>query len=94
MNNLEEKELIKELNKLKDELSEIKSILKELIFISAVDATETIQVTENTSKMLRGEVPEGCQVSHFRLRENIVDSASKWNEEKVKDLKKHLFGHY
>lgn len=91
---MEEKELVEEFKKVKEELSEIKSILKELIFIAAVDATETMQVTENTSRMLRGEVPEGCQVSHFRLRENIIESVLKWNGEKVKDLKKHLFGHF
>lgn len=91
---MDEKEMVDELRSLKEELSEIKTILRELIFIAAVDATETIQITENTSKMLRGEVPEGCQASHFRLRENIVESASRWNEEKVKDLKKHLFGHF
>lgn len=85
--------LRKELEELKDEINELKEILKDLIFLLAVDATENMQVTENTSALLRGEVPQSCKTAHFKLREHVTEIASRWNYERTRDLKKHLFGH-
>lgn len=86
-------EIEKEVQELKRELEEIKKLLKDLIFVAAVDATETMQVTENTSALLRGEVPGTCKTAHFRLRERITEITDAWAEESSRDLKKHLFGH-
>lgn len=83
----------REIQELKKELEEIKRLLKDLIFVAAVDATETMQVTENTSALLRGEVPGTCKTAHFRLRERITEITDAWAEENSKDLKRHLFGH-
>lgn len=83
----------KALLELKKELAEIKEILKDLIFISAVGATENIQTTENTSSLLRGEVPEGCKMSHLKIRERILEATDRWSGRESKDLKEHLFGH-
>lgn len=86
-------EIKETLEKISQELGEIKEILADIAFILAVDSTENIQVTENTSKIVNKEVPPSCRTSHFRLREHIVQIASKWNKDRVLDLKKHLFGH-
>ena len=86
-------EMEKELEAIRQELAEIKELLKELIYITAVGATETIQITENTSAMLRGEVPKSCSTAHLRLREDITELTDKSLPEKSSNLKKHLFGH-
>lgn len=93
MENLEKSRLEEEIQALRKELREVKDLLKDLIFVASVDATETMQVTENTSAILRGEVPGGCTEAHARLRENIVGISSKWSEKETADLKRHLFGH-
>jgi archaellum component FlaC len=86
-------EVKKELEELRDEIKELKEILKDLTFLLAVDSTENMQVTENTSALLRGEVPQSCKTAHFKLREHVTEIASRWNSERARDLKKHLFGH-
>lgn len=87
------KEVLSELQTLRKSIEELKEILADLVFLLAVDSTENMQVTENTSKLLRGEVPTSCRTAHFRLREHIVQIASRWNKDRTLDLKKHLFGH-
>lgn len=78
---------------LKKEISELKELLADVVFIISVMSTEVIQQTENSSKALHGEVPAGCRSAHYRLREHIVQISSKWNRDRTADLKKHLFGH-
>ena len=86
-------ELVREIAELRTEIKQLSELTKDLIFVLAVEATETMQVTENTSTMLRGEVPLSCRTAHYRLREHIVQIATKWNKDRSIDLKKHLFGH-
>lgn len=86
-------DLAREIAELKAKIKELGELIRDLIFVLAVEATETMQVTENTSAMLRGEVPSSCRTAHYRLREHIVQIASKWNKDRTADLKKHLFGH-
>lgn len=88
-----QKEILDELSELKKEIKELKEVLRDLVFLLAVDSSENMQVTENTSSLLRGEVPASCKTAHFRLREHITQIASKWEPDRTKDLKKHLFGH-
>ncbi|MCX7832233.1 MAG: hypothetical protein N2440_04990 [Actinobacteria bacterium] len=85
--------LVEELKNLRQEISELKEVLADILFILSVDSTETMQVTENTSQLLRGEVPSSCRTAHFRLREHIIQIASRWNKDRASDLRKHLFGH-
>jgi hypothetical protein len=86
-------DIAKLIGDLKTEIKELKELLADFIFLLAVESTETMQVTENTSALLRGEVPTSCKTAHFRLREHIVQIASRWNKDRTLDLKKHLFGH-
>jgi hypothetical protein len=86
-------DIVKLIGDLKTEIKELKELLADFIFLLAVESTETMQVTENTSALLRGEVPTSCKTAHFRLREHIVQIASRWNKDRTLDLKKHLFGH-
>jgi hypothetical protein len=55
-------------------------MLKDLIKINAVIATELIQLVENSSRQLRGELPESCNVQHGILRKEIIAIAEKWND--------------
>lgn len=67
-------------------------VLKDLIKINAIIATELIQLVENSSRQLRGEIPESCRVQHGALRKEIVEIAEKWHEE-CRMLRKHTLGH-
>ena len=67
--------------------------MRDLIWLGGVIATELIQVTENTSKALRGEIPENCEAQHAKLREMAIDIVARNCPEKVKDLREHVLGH-
>lgn len=86
-------ELQEEIKELRNELREVKEVLSDIAYLLSLQATEVIQITENTSSMLRGEVPSSCKSAHFNLREHAAQIAVKWNSERAGDLKKHLFGH-
>lgn len=89
----ENESLVEELKCLRKEISELKEAIADMLFVLAVNSTETMQVTENTSQLLRIEVPTSCRTAHFRLREHIVKIANRWNKDRASDLRKHLFGH-
>jgi hypothetical protein len=55
-------------------------ILKDLIKINAVIATELIQLVENSSRQLRGAIPESCKVEHRQLRREVIEIAEKHNK--------------
>lgn len=88
-----ERELIDEVRALREEVRELREAVADLVFVLAVQATESIQITENTSALLRGAVPEGCRIDHMRLREDVLEVSERWRRQLTKDLKKHLFGH-
>jgi hypothetical protein len=72
---------------------EVAKMLKDLIKINAVIATELIQLVENSSRLVHGgEVPETCQVQHRALREEIVQIAERWNES-CQTLRDHNLSH-
>jgi hypothetical protein len=58
---------------------EIKEMLADLIWLNALIATELIQVTENTSAILRKSTPpESCLKEHNALRETALLMADKY----------------
>ncbi|MHA1784912.1 MAG: hypothetical protein ACTSVY_15035 [Candidatus Helarchaeota archaeon] len=75
---------------------EVKDLLKDLILINSIIATEIIQITENTSKIARksDEVPPNCVDSHTKLRSQIIELLKKYfDEEQFKDLSEHVIKH-
>jgi len=58
---------------------EFVELLKDLVKINAIIATEMIQLVENSSKQLRGDIPDSCKIQHSELRKEIVELAEKWN---------------
>jgi len=62
-----------------DDQGHIVQLLKDLVKINAIIATELIQLVENSSKQLRGDIPESCIIQHGELRKEVVELAEKWN---------------
>ncbi len=59
----------------------IADMLKDLIKVNAVIATELIQLVENSSRLVRGgEVPESCRVQHRVLKQEIIAIAERWHD--------------
>jgi uncharacterized protein YcsI (UPF0317 family) len=56
-------------------------LLKDLVKINAIIATELIQLVENSSKQIRGEIPDSCRIQHGQLRREVVEIAEKWNKD-------------
>lgn len=70
----------------------IVEMLKDLIKINAVVATELIQLVENTSQQIRGSIPESCKAAHGDLKQDIVRIAEKWNNN-CETLRSHNLSH-
>lgn len=62
-----------------DDHQQMVELLKDLVKINAVIATELIQLVENSSKQLRGDIPESCKMQHGELRKEVVELAEKWS---------------
>jgi hypothetical protein len=60
--------------------TELKGLLRDMIKLNAIIATELIQLVENSSRQLRGEIPESCKVQHGALKKEIVGIAEKWHD--------------
>jgi hypothetical protein len=74
------------------EPDETTRLLKDLVWLNAVIATELIQITENTSAILRhGEIPESCLVEHRALREESLAIAERVRPGTI--LAQHLSSH-
>ena len=74
------------------DVDEEKEMLKDLIWLNAVIATELIQITENVSSILRqGPPPKSCLVDHNRLRQQALTIVEKYRDASV--LREHLLGH-
>lgn len=72
--------------------TELKSMLADLIWLNALIATELIQVTENTSAILRKSAPpESCLKDHQALRETALAIAEKYHNDTA--LARHLGKH-
>ena len=71
---------------------EIKEMLADLIWLNALIATELIQVTENTSAILRkSPPPESCLVEHDALRKTALSIARRYSKNTM--LEQHLNKH-
>ncbi len=55
-------------------------ILKDMVKLNAIIATELIQLVENSSRQLRGDIPESCKIQHGEIRKQVVEIAEKWND--------------
>ena len=72
--------------------TEIREMLADLVWLNALIATELIQVTENTSAILRkSPPPEGCMLEHAALRATALKMAEKYRSGTM--LAQHLTGH-
>lgn len=72
--------------------AEIKEMLADLAWLNALIATELIQVTENTSAILRkSPPPESCLRDHQELRATALAIAEKYHKDAV--LARHLGKH-
>ena len=65
---------------MKDTQVEQLEILKDMIKLNSIVATELIQLVENSSRQLRGDIPDTCKIQHGELRQQVVDIAEKWND--------------
>ncbi|MCX6689957.1 MAG: hypothetical protein NTZ39_09775 [Methanoregula sp.] len=74
------------------ENNQTREMLADLIWLNAVIATELIQVTENTSAILRNAPPPAsCITEHNELRATALAIAEKYR--KASALGKHLHAH-
>jgi hypothetical protein len=72
--------------------NEVTELLRDLVWLNAVIATELIQITENSSAILRkSPPPESCLRDHQALRETALKIAEKCRPGTA--LKKHLTQH-
>jgi hypothetical protein len=72
--------------------TETKEMLAELLWLNAVIATELIQVTENTSAILRkSPPPESCLLEHNELRKTALAIAEKYRPGTM--LAQHILKH-
>ena len=74
------------------ETNQLAEMLQDLIKINAVIATEMIQLVENSSRQIRGAVPETCLVQHAKLKQEVVGIAEKWHRD-CEMLRKHNLTH-
>jgi hypothetical protein len=71
---------------------EERELLRDLVWLNAVIATELIQITENVSSILRNAPPpDSCRKDHDRLREQALQIAGRYSDASA--LRKHLTGH-
>jgi hypothetical protein len=71
---------------------EIKEMLADLIWLNALIATELIQITENSSSILRkSPPPQTCLAEHHALRETALSMAEKYRPGTM--LSQHLNKH-
>ena len=74
---------------------DIKELLKDLILINGIIAVEALQITENSSKIARNSdtIPEQCQISHDKLRNQIITILKKHVQDQSKFLEEHIIKH-
>lgn len=54
-------------------------MLRDLLWLNALIATELIQLVENSSALLRkGDIPESCLLEHAKLRAVALDIADRY----------------
>jgi len=72
--------------------NETKEMLADLLWLNAVIATELIQITENTSAILRkSPPPKSCIAEHHELRKTALAIAEKYRSGTM--LGQHILRH-
>jgi hypothetical protein len=67
-------------------------MLSDLVWLNALIATELIQVTENTSAILRKAAPpDSCIAEHNELRKTALAIAEKYRQSQA--FSRHLLKH-
>ena len=77
---------------MKDIQQEQLDILKDMVKLNSIIATELIQLVENSSQQLRGAIPDSCTTQHGELRKQVVEIAEKWNDN-CQMLRQHNLEH-
>lgn len=76
------------------ELNELKELLRDLIWINGVVATELIRITENTAAILNGKkTVSACGPQHTKINEQIIEILEKYLPEKTSTLREHVLKH-
>ena len=76
-----------------DNAMQTDDLLKDLVRINAVIATELIQLVENSSRLVRGgEVPETCKTQHQALKREVIEIAERWSDG-CQTLRAHNLAH-
>ena len=71
---------------------ELKEMLRDLIWLNSLIATELIQITENTSQILRKAAPpEACLAEHAALRATALEIADRYRPDTL--LRQHVQKH-
>ena len=71
----------------------IDDLLRDLVRINAVIATELIQLVENSSRLVRGgDVPEACKIQHQTLKKEVIEIAERWSDG-CQTLREHNLTH-
>jgi hypothetical protein len=77
-----------------NELNELKELLKDLIWLNGIIATELIRITENTAGILRGkQSASACGPQHAKINEQIIEILEKYLPEKTSTLREHVIKH-
>lgn len=61
-----------------DNQAKLTELLKDLVKINSIIATELIQLVENSSRQIRGAIPDLCKIQHTELRKEVIEIAEKW----------------
>ncbi|MBW2569292.1 MAG: hypothetical protein JRD93_11115 [Deltaproteobacteria bacterium] len=56
-------------------------LLQGLVKINSIIAIELIQLVENSSKQIRGEIPVSCIKEHEGLRKEVIEITEKWHKD-------------
>ncbi len=72
---------------------DLKGMLRDLIWLNGVIATELIQLVENSSATLRGSVPEKCLIQHNELRQQALHIVARNCGPDASSLQRHVTGH-
>ncbi|WP_214019217.1 hypothetical protein [Methanoculleus sp.] len=71
---------------------ELKEMLRDLLWLNALIATELVQITENTSAILRKAAPpETCIAEHAALRATALEIADRYKPGTM--LRQHVGKH-
>lgn len=78
----------------RENVNGLKELLRDLVWLNGVIATELIRITENTAAILMGkDSTSPCGPQHAKLNEQIIEILEKHLPEKIEILKGHVLKH-